>query len=572
MDNNNKAASAVKFTFTKRPLYFDKQLLLDCGDIFNQGDNDKIKCFTVACWFCSDAPHNNDGHNGNHLFGYGGGWSESGFSVFLYSHQNIRLEFQRRNNFKEIADFGLDKQLWGLLHSEWNHICLSFDMVESQFNLFFNGKQLAAKRKVIKTAGNNTGGTMFDETGQPHKFAFPHKNEKIPFYIGSDIAFPLAGESTNFNHIGCMYNAQLLNCMVNSEEEVSQLMISDVVNSYKQQNCSSSSIDKNDQQQQQAQKKQKSNSMKPSLASKHGILFFSMCEEDINPETGEIVNLAANSDYYYTSKDNKQQDKKQYETFKFKDFNTCVQQYRNPSNTTSKKSDKKSFLNNKKLIFNEETIPFKGKVSASVPPSAFVSEIASLYGEEQMADLTLELPYNPEVGNMKFKVHKCVLVARCPHFKSLLLTSGMIETRQANILLENVQASAASFRDFLKYLYTDQVQLDEENAVELLLLADESGVQRLKDLAEEYLTNMINSETVCALHTLPIQTQVLHMLTDMYLSQNAAMVEKRLKETDMESYNNYANLLKSYTGNSKQTVVQVAPADEKKKSRGCAQQ
>ena len=88
----------------------------------------------------------------------------------------------------------------------------------------------------------------------------------------------------------------------------------------------------------------------------------------------------------------------------------------------------------------------------------------------------------------------------------------MKETRESTIVLENIQSTAASFRDFLKYLYTDTVQITEENAIELLLLADELGVQRLKDLAEDFLCNMVTADTVCSLHALPIQTQVLHCI------------------------------------------------------------
>ncbi|XP_012274821.1 RCC1 and BTB domain-containing protein 1 [Orussus abietinus] len=101
-----------------------------------------------------------------------------------------------------------------------------------------------------------------------------------------------------------------------------------------------------------------------------------------------------------------------------------------------------------------------------------------LYAEQEMSVLdSLREAFNDsttsdlkiQVQGKSIYVHKAVLKIRCQYFRSMF-QEHWSEDNQS--VLEHDQFSYEVYRCFLKYLYTDEVDLSTENALELLDLAN----------------------------------------------------------------------------------------------------
>ncbi|KAH3763996.1 RCC1 domain [Pelomyxa schiedti] len=112
-----------------------------------------------------------------------------------------------------------------------------------------------------------------------------------------------------------------------------------------------------------------------------------------------------------------------------------------------------------------------------------------------LSDITFALQ-DDEGNPIEFKAHKAVLSCRSSVFKTLI-TSGFKESRTAVIELPTVTPPV--FRLFLNYIYTDQLQLDmseSDHWVELLMVANQYEVERLKNMCEDFIEKGIDVENV----------------------------------------------------------------------------
>jgi len=108
-----------------------------------------------------------------------------------------------------------------------------------------------------------------------------------------------------------------------------------------------------------------------------------------------------------------------------------------------------------------------------------------------------------ETGDMHFKVdgkdihvHKAILKIRCKYFRSMF-QSHWNESDQKCIEVD--QFSYKVYHAFLYYLYTDQVDLDPDDAIGLLDLADNYCEVRLKELCEAIIMKGVSIENVAML-------------------------------------------------------------------------
>jgi len=100
-------------------------------------------------------------------------------------------------------------------------------------------------------------------------------------------------------------------------------------------------------------------------------------------------------------------------------------------------------------------------------------------------------------GDATFHVHRSVLGARCDHFAALF-HSGMRDA-QDRVIEVIPQCEPQNLRDFLGYLYTDQVTLTPDNEQELLELASFYQVKRLVAQCEVALREGVDLENACQL-------------------------------------------------------------------------
>lgn len=99
------------------------------------------------------------------------------------------------------------------------------------------------------------------------------------------------------------------------------------------------------------------------------------------------------------------------------------------------------------------------------------------------------------VDGRRVRAHK-VLCMRCPYFKALL-AGRMREATQAEVAIEEVRHPI--FLALLEYLYTDQVDIPLDIAMELFEAADRFGVDRLKRMCESKMLASIHVENAATI-------------------------------------------------------------------------
>uniref|UniRef100_A0A3P8V599 Regulator of chromosome condensation (RCC1) and BTB (POZ) domain containing protein 1 n=1 Tax=Cynoglossus semilaevis TaxID=244447 RepID=A0A3P8V599_CYNSE len=110
---------------------------------------------------------------------------------------------------------------------------------------------------------------------------------------------------------------------------------------------------------------------------------------------------------------------------------------------------------------------------------------------------------NPDTADIKFSVdgkfihvHKAVLKMRCEHFRSMFQSHWNEDLKD---VIEISQFSYPVYHSFLKFLYTDQVELPPEEAIGLLDLATSYCENRLKQLCQHIIKRGITVENAFSL-------------------------------------------------------------------------
>ncbi|XP_052203270.1 BTB/POZ domain-containing protein At4g08455-like [Diospyros lotus] len=87
--------------------------------------------------------------------------------------------------------------------------------------------------------------------------------------------------------------------------------------------------------------------------------------------------------------------------------------------------------------------------------------------------------------------HRSVLASRSPVFKAML-ENEMEESLSGTIKIGDVSYDA--LRSFVHYLYTAEASLDEQMAIDLLVMAEKYQVKHLKTYCEKYTVSKLNWE------------------------------------------------------------------------------
>ena len=97
------------------------------------------------------------------------------------------------------------------------------------------------------------------------------------------------------------------------------------------------------------------------------------------------------------------------------------------------------------------------------------------------------------VGHKIFYAHKLILCASSDVFKVMLMSETWPESQRNKIILKEEPECIAVFDDFLKYLYTGEVQLNHYNVLALLMLSDKYNVCDLRDVCISYMCDHVVS-------------------------------------------------------------------------------
>ncbi|XP_045160594.2 rho-related protein racA-like isoform X2 [Mercenaria mercenaria] len=129
----------------------------------------------------------------------------------------------------------------------------------------------------------------------------------------------------------------------------------------------------------------------------------------------------------------------------------------------------------------------------------FLNPSIGTYLNDETGARLKELFFNqPERSDVVFNVegkyiyaHKCILSARCD-VMSAMFSGNFVESKNNRTEIHIPNTTEETFLAFLEYLYTDHSPIEENDAVGILVLADEYGQRRLVNLCELYITKEVD--------------------------------------------------------------------------------
>ncbi|XP_033859903.1 BTB/POZ domain-containing protein 19-like isoform X5 [Acipenser ruthenus] len=135
---------------------------------------------------------------------------------------------------------------------------------------------------------------------------------------------------------------------------------------------------------------------------------------------------------------------------------------------------------------------------------------------------------NPDFSDVKFVVgkerqevfaHRCILACRCEVFHGMfsqqLQSDRPRELMDIPVVLSDVQPEV--FLAVIEFLYTNCVTLNNCIALEVLTSAVEYGLDDLRKLCVEFITDSLTVETVCEAMQEIVKTRGFHELSDLAL-------------------------------------------------------
>mmetsp|Transcript_21486 Transcript_21486/g.30089 ORF Transcript_21486/g.30089 Transcript_21486/m.30089 type:complete len:607 (+) Transcript_21486:80-1900(+) len=132
-----------------------------------------------------------------------------------------------------------------------------------------------------------------------------------------------------------------------------------------------------------------------------------------------------------------------------------------------------------------------GAFGSSVPvTSSFVQDMRDLVNDDEYSDVTFI------IDNQPVYAHRSILAHRCDHFAAMF-RSGMRESVEREISIPNV--SKEVFLLLMEYLYTDNVKVELEHAVELYITSDLYQLNRLREMCCTVVRRNLNANNAALL-------------------------------------------------------------------------
>jgi len=129
------------------------------------------------------------------------------------------------------------------------------------------------------------------------------------------------------------------------------------------------------------------------------------------------------------------------------------------------------------------------EINIDIPSSSLVADLKCFLNEQKLSDVTFIVEGKPVYA------HK-LLCMRCSYFRAMF-DGQMREAQQKTITIPNI--SHRVFLTLLEYLYTDEVEISLDMAMDLFVAADQFGVERLKRLCEKKILISINIDNAATI-------------------------------------------------------------------------
>ncbi|KAI6206609.1 Protein roadkill [Aphelenchoides besseyi] len=124
-----------------------------------------------------------------------------------------------------------------------------------------------------------------------------------------------------------------------------------------------------------------------------------------------------------------------------------------------------------------------------VPASTLSEDFSSLFADELFTDCIIK------VGSVEIKTHKAILSARSTVFKAMFAHSGMKESNNSVVVIEDLDEETV--RGMLSFIYSDNVRELNKIALKLLAAGDKYALKRLKVMCERALCISLHPQNVC---------------------------------------------------------------------------
>jgi len=116
-------------------------------------------------------------------------------------------------------------------------------------------------------------------------------------------------------------------------------------------------------------------------------------------------------------------------------------------------------------------------------------DLSNYVNDKRVSDIVFHFT----VENKEIWGNRLILSENCPYF-SRMLNSGLRESKESQIVVNNM--SYEIWRQIMVYCYGGKVQFTPENCIELLQVADEFGLPKLKILCELYIGQSIEADNI----------------------------------------------------------------------------
>jgi hypothetical protein len=161
--------------------------------------------------------------------------------------------------------------------------------------------------------------------------------------------------------------------------------------------------------------------------------------------------------------------------------------------------------NTAKHLFEEHfpNKPVKVKIDAYLdyaqPPTLVGSSLSSNLGamffkhDDPLSDIDLV------AGEHTFHCHKVILASRSDVFAALFTHDNMKECQEGKFILNE---DPTVVKLFIVFIYTDQIdktQIDDDKAVQVLMMADKYNVPSMKTACSTFLAERIDVENCCSM-------------------------------------------------------------------------
>lgn len=117
----------------------------------------------------------------------------------------------------------------------------------------------------------------------------------------------------------------------------------------------------------------------------------------------------------------------------------------------------------------------------------FAPHLKSLLEDKNFADVTFK------IGDSLISAHRNILVARCDYFRAMFL-GGMRENSEKIINIPDIDDT--TFRDILEFLYTGKIIVSENNIVPLITAAEKFQITDLKEVCYSTFDKVANEDNI----------------------------------------------------------------------------